>query len=38
LYELVGDPRYAESPAFRKEVDKKFADFFGSQAQSNIRQ
>ena len=38
LYELVGDPRYAESPAFRKEVDKKFADFFGNQAQSNIRQ
>ena len=38
LYELVGDPRYAESPAFRKEVDKKFTDFFGSQAQSNIRQ
>ena len=38
LYELVGDPRYETSPAFRKEVDKKFTDFFGSQAQSNIRQ
>ena len=38
LYELVADPRYAESPTFRKEVDKKFADFFGKQPQSEIRQ
>ena len=38
LYELVADPRYETSPAFRKEVDKKFTDYFGSQAQSNIRQ
>ena len=38
LYELVADPRYSESPTFRKEVDKKFADFFGKQPQSEIRQ
>ena len=38
LYELVADPRYETSPAFRKEVDKKFTDFFGSQAQNKIRQ
>jgi hypothetical protein len=37
LYELVADPRYAESPSFRKEVDQKFADYFGKQPQSEIR-
>jgi len=38
LYELVADPRYESSPAFRKDVEKKFADFYGKQAQNQIRQ
>jgi hypothetical protein len=38
LYELVSDPRYETSPAFRKDVEKKFADFYGTQPQNNIRQ
>jgi len=38
LYEMVGDPRYSESASYRAEVDKKFADFFGSQPASETRQ
>jgi len=38
LYELVADPKYQESPSFRKEVDAKFEAFFGKQAQNEIRQ
>jgi len=38
LYELIKDPRYSESPAFRKDVEQKFKDYFGTQPQSEIRQ
>jgi len=38
VYELVGDPRYESSPAFRKEVDEKFKKLFGTQSQNEIRQ
>ncbi len=38
LYELIKDPRYSESPAFRKDVEQKFKDYFGTQPQSQIRQ
>jgi len=38
VYELVGDPRYETSPAFRKEVDEKFKKMFGTQSQNDIRQ
>jgi len=38
LYELVKDPKYQDSPVFRKEVDKKFEDFFGTQPQNQVRQ
>ena len=38
LYELVKDPRYETSPAYRKEVERKFEDFYGKQAQNQIRQ
>ena len=38
LYELVADPKYQESPSFRKEVEKKFEDFFGTQPQNQVRQ
>lgn len=38
VYELVGDPRYETSPAFRKEVDEKFKKMFGTQSQNEIRQ
>ena len=38
LDELVKDPRYYESPAFRKDVEKKFADFYGTQPQNQVRQ
>ena len=38
LYEMVKDPRYETSPVFRKEVEKKFEDFYGKQAQNQIRQ
>ena len=38
LDEMIKDPRYAESPAFRNEVTKKFEDFYGKQAQSKVRQ
>jgi hypothetical protein len=38
LHELVADPRYETSPAFRKDVEKKFADFYGTQPQNQIRQ
>ena len=37
LDELVKDPRYYESPAFRKDVEKKFEDFYGTQPQNQIR-
>jgi len=29
LNELLGDPKYQESPAYRKEVEQKFKDFYG---------
>jgi len=38
LDEMVKDPRYFESPAFRNEVTKKFEDYYGKQAQSKVRQ
>jgi hypothetical protein len=38
LYERVADPRNETSIAFRKETDKKFADFFGTQPQNQVRQ
>jgi len=38
LDEMVKDPRYVESPAFRNEVTKKFEDYYGKQAQSKVRQ
>jgi hypothetical protein len=38
LEELVKDPRYQESPAFRKDVEKKFQDFYGTQPQNQVRQ
>ena len=37
LDEMVKDPRYVESPAFRNEVTKKFEDYYGLQAQSKVR-
>lgn len=37
LYELIKDPRYEESPAFRKDVERRFKDYFGTQPQSEIR-
>ena len=38
LDEMVKDPRYFESPAFRNEVTKKFEDYYGKQAQNKVRQ
>ena len=38
LDEMVKDPRYVESPAFRNEVTKKFEDYYGKQAQNKVRQ
>jgi hypothetical protein len=38
LYEMVKDPRYETSPTFRKDVERKFEDFYGKQAQNQIRQ
>ena len=38
LYERVADPRYAESPSFRAETEKMFEDFYGKQAQNQVRQ
>ena len=38
LYERVADPRYAESPSFRAETEKMFENFYGKQAQNQVRQ
>ena len=38
LYDLIKDPKYQESPEFRKDVEKKFEAFFGKQASNEIRQ
>jgi hypothetical protein len=37
LYDLIKDPKYQESPEFRKDVEKKFADYFGTQPQNQVR-
>ena len=37
LYEMQGDERYTSSPSFRKEVDNKFKEFFGTQPASEVR-
>ena len=36
LRELVADPRYASSPAFRKDVERKFEEFYGKQPYQNV--
>ena len=38
LYERVADPRYNESPSFRAETEKMFENFYGKQAQNQVRQ
>lgn len=37
LQEMVADPRYESSPSYRKEVEAKFRELYGTQPQSEIR-
>ena len=38
LQEMVADPRYASSAAYRKEVERKFEEFYGKQPYQNVVQ
>ena len=37
LYEMVEDERYESSPSYRKEVENKFKEYFGSQPTNEVR-
>jgi len=38
LQEMVADPRYQSSAAYRKEVERKFEEFYGKQPYQNVVQ